>query len=48
MNCSSQSDRSGEGDGVSILSSSSCGQWGGDDVARAVADKDEEVVTWPT
>lgn len=48
MMCILQSDRSRERDCVSILSVSSCGQRGGDDVAGAVTDQDEEVVTWPT
>lgn len=48
MRCSLQSDRSREGDGVSILSISSCGQWGGHDVAGPIADQDEEVMTWTT
>lgn len=48
MKCSLQSDRSREGDGVSILSISSCGQWGGHDVAGPIADQDEEVMTWTT
>lgn len=43
-----QGDRSGEGDGVSVLSISSCSQGRGSDAAGAITDQNKEVVTWPT
>lgn len=43
-----QSDRCREGDGVSILGVGSRGQWGGNNVARSVANQDEKVVTGST